>query len=413
MRIIWESFGAFALVATVASCSGESRACDAPCDDIGAQGCYTYVYPSDSGEERVVARAVCKRDETAGCASWDPVEICDKTCADNVCDSTGGSCVSDCSEAGALSCSGTHVTECREAEPGCFKRIETEQCPKYCSNGQCSDCPESCEAGAYQCYGKTLKQCANDEASGCMTWKTVKTCAGYCKADLGKCTDDLPACTLKNGVTAKVRQWTDGDTVWVVAKSDGTCNDYEYDAEDKKWKNIRWRIRVHGIDAPECSKKQNNYYYYTCIQDSKYTNENERYGYESWKWAETLLPYNSEVILTCDDYDKNTGICEYDATADDEADEDEVVYNRFLTYIGYSKNSASYDFSTELAREGLAFSNTKFSSSKRKAICDASKEAKDSGKNIWSLGSSVSEVLKKMGSSKQKGLKNMAKTCGW
>ncbi len=214
-------------------------------------------------------------------------------------------------------------------------------------------------------------------------------------------------------MTAKVRQWTDGDTVWVVAKSDGSCNDYEYDAEDKKWKNIRWRIRVHGIDAPECSKAKNQYYYYTCIQDSKYTNTNERYGYESWKWAETLLPYNSVVTLTCDDYDKSTGICEYDATADDEADEDEVVYNRFLTYIGYAKNSASYDFSTELAREGLAFSNTKFSSSKRKAICDASKEAKDNGKNIWSLGSSVSDVLNKMGKKKKKGLKNMAKTCGW
>lgn len=251
-------------------------------------------------------------------------------------------------------------------------------------------------------------------AAGETTWDTIRTCTSNCKATAGKCSEDLPSCTLTNGVTAKVRQWTDGDTVWVIPKPSDACNDYEFDAKENRWKQIRWRIRIHGIDAPECSKGKNKYYYYTCIRDSKYTNNNERYGYESWEWAQYhLLPFNSEIVLTCDEYDPKTKICSYDATADDDADADEVVYNRFLAYIGYSKNSASYDFSTELAREGLAFSNTKFKSNKRAEICAASKEAKDAKKNIWSLGNSVSEVLSKMGSTKKNGFSNMPRLCGW
>ena len=214
-------------------------------------------------------------------------------------------------------------------------------------------------------------------------------------------------------MTAKVRQWTDGDTVWVIPKPSDASNDYEFDAKENRWKQIRWRSRIHGIDAPECSKGRNKYYYYTCIRDSKYTNNNERYGYESWEWADDLIGFGSEIVLTCDEYDPKTKICSYDATADDDADADEVVYNRFLAYIGYSKNSASYDFSTELAREGLAFSNTKFKSNKRAEICAASKEAKDAKKNIWSLGNSVSEVLSKMGSTKKNGFSNMPRLCGW
>ena len=107
------------------------------------------------------------------------------------------------------------------------------------------------------------------------------------------------------------------------------------------------------------------------------------------------------------------GVCEFDNTSDDDADEDEQVYNRFLTYVGYSKNNASYDFSVEIAREGLAFSNTKFPSSKRQQICDSQKEAINAKKNIWSLGNSISDVLKKMSTTKQKGLSSMSSRCNY
>lgn len=368
MRRLWETIGGIALAIVAVSCSNDSAShgCESPCEEPDAQACYTF----GSGENSLVARAKCELDEKAGCFQWNFVEACNETCENDVCD-----------------------PESKPEPPS----------PK----------PPSCTDGKYACFGKTLKQCKKD-AVGETTCDTIKTCSSSCKATVGKCSEDLPSCTLTNGVTAKVRQWTDGDTVWVIPKPSDACNDYEFDAKENRWKQIRWRIRIHGIDAPECSKGKNKYYYYTCIRDSKYTNNNERYGYESWEWAQYhLLPFNSEIVLTCDEYDPKTKICSYDATADDDADADEVVYNRFLAYIGYSKNSASYDFSTELAREGLAFSNTKFKSNKRAEICAASKEAKDAKKNIWSLGNSVSEVLSKMGSTKKNGFSNMPRLCGW
>lgn len=399
--------GVLALGCCLGACSddGKKAECDLPCDSQGAVSCQNV--------EGTTFTAMCDWDEKAGCFQWSPQEFCEGKCDNGVCRSQSeGDVCNTCSEVGVRSCLGKDLVECRKMADGCLKNDVVETCPIACSGAACSACPTNCTEGEYQCSGKTLRQCVKNASTDCTEWKTIKTCGAFCKAEYGVCTEDLPSCLLKNGVTATVRQWTDGDTVWVVAKSDGTCNDYEYDSESKRWKNIRWRIRIHGIDAPECKKAQNKFYYYTCVKDTNYTDTNEPYGYESWVWADKLLPYGSDVILTCEDVDKKTGVCIYDATADDDADEDQQVYNRFLTYIGYSKNNATYDFSTELAREGLAFSNTKFSSEKRSQICSASKEAQDARKNIWSLGSTASEVLSHMGKSKSKGLKNMAKTCG-
>lgn len=220
MRRLWETIGGIALAIVAVSCSNDSAShgCESPCEEPDAQACYTF----GSGENSLVARAKCELDEKAGCFQWNFVEACNETCENDVCD------------------------------------------------------PD----GKYACFGKTLKQCKKD-AVGETTCDTIKTCSSSCKATVGKCSEDLPSCTLTNGVTAKVRQWTDGDTVWVIPKPSDACNDYEFDAKENRWKQIRWRIRIHGIDAPECSKGRNKYYYYTCIRDSKYTNNNERYGYES------------------------------------------------------------------------------------------------------------------------------------
>ncbi len=149
------------------------------------------------------------------------------------------------------------------------------------------------------------------------------------------CTETLPTCTFTSGVQASILNWNDGDTVWVRLLSDGTCNDREWSADSKgeyAWRNVRHHIRVLGIDAPECTKTQNKFYYYECTQDSTYTNDNERFGYESWSKVNSILPFGSSVILTCDQKDSKTGICSNDATG-----------NRKLSYIGYTKNNASYD----------------------------------------------------------------------
>ena len=384
----------------------ESAECEFSCSEPGAEGCYMY----KAGAYGFLARARCSYDAKLGCMQWRLVEKCDKTCEENVCDSAPGACVADCSTAGEKSCRNGDVVECREVAPGCFKKILAEPCDGYCDDGKCMECSTSCTEGSRTCVGYVLKQCKRNSI-GCLDWETVKQCEVFCSKEVGSCSEDLPACKLTNGMTASIAQWTDGDTLWLYPESQGMCNEKEYDSQEKKWKNIRWRARIHGIDAPECTKEQNSYFYYTCVRDSVYTNTNEPYGYEAWKWAETKLPFRTEVVLTCDNINWETGACQYDATADDDAED--PSYNRYLVYLGYSEGSASYDFSIEIARRGLAFSNTKFSSSKRDAICRASKEAKDARENIWSLDDTVSGVLGHMGTAKQHGLKNMPSICSW
>ena len=80
--------------------------------------------------------------------------------------------------------------------------------------------------------------------------------------------------------------------------------------------------------------------------------------------------------------------------------------NRILAYLGYVKNNTSYDYSTEMARLGMAFSNTKFSSSKRRQICMAQIDAQSAHVGIWATGG-----LSQMGSGKRNGLKNMERIC--
>lgn len=384
----------------------EPGRCDFPCSVPGASECHTF----ESGGEKLLGRAVCVNDEKAGCKRWSLVEECNDTCEENVCDPVPGGCVSDCLTVGERSCRHGDVVECQEVDSGCLKKILVESCEGYCDGGQCKECPTSCTEGSRTCFGYVLKQCKRNSI-GCLDWEDVKQCEVFCSKETGSCSEDLPACKLTNGATATVVQWTDGDTLWLYPESKGLCNEKKFDPKEKKWKNIRWRARIHGIDAPECTKERNKYYYYTCIKDSVYTDTNEPYGYEAWDWAQTKLPFRTEVVLTCDKTNWETGACQYDATADDDAED--PSYNRYLVYLGYSEGSASYDYSTEIARKGLAFSNTKFASSKRSAICRASKEAKDAKVNIWSLADTVSGVLEHMGYTKQRGLKNMPGICGW
>ncbi len=386
---------------------GKSESCALGCDETTGR-CRTNAACADSctigttscqGKNRMECKA-----QPDGCGAWVTAEVCPSSCDAQTGQCVSG-CVANCNSLSTVSCQGKSRVECQVVDT-CMQNVEIEQCPRYCEAGKCVTCPTACTANAYSCNGLVLQHCEKDE-NGCLVNRVVETCNTYCDALSGSCKSEAPECKLVNGSHATVVQWTDADTVWVWPKGDGGCK-----TKDANGKNIRWRLRIAGIDAPECSKAKNSFYYYTCTKDTTYTNTNERYGYEAWQWTETLLPFRSEIILTCDDV-TSEGVCEFDNTSDDDADEDEQVYNRFLTYVGYSKNNASYDFSVEIAREGLAFSNTKFPSSKRQQICDSQKEAINAKKNIWSLGNSISDVLKKMSTTKQKGLSSMSSRCNY
>ncbi|MBQ9816569.1 MAG: thermonuclease family protein [Proteobacteria bacterium] len=331
----------------------------------------------------------------------------DQTGTQNPNDQTGTQnpqqCENACNE-GDLRCSDREVQVCAVVD-GCTQWVTKETCSGTCSNNACvtNTCNPQCEVGASTCYGKRLKKCVADN-DGCPRWQDVKTCSYYCMADPGVCKEDLPTCKIKPGSKASILQWTDGDTLWLRAVSDGTCNDYEYTADSKgvyKWRNVRYDVRVLGIDAPECTKERNNYYYYTCVPDSNYTNKNERMGYEAWVAAEKLVPYKSDVIIGCDTLDSD-GTCSLDTTD-----------SRYVAYIGYSKDNASYDFSTELTRQGLAFANVEFASTTKKIgdICAAQKEAINAKIGIWSLGETSNDALNMMGKSKRYKLKNVESRC--
>ncbi len=180
-------------------------------------------------------------------------------------------------------------------------------------------------------------------------------------------------CDLKNNSPGKVQRWIDGDTLYVYAKS-GDCREQRYS------------IRVLGIDCPECTKNPGGFVAHYCIQDTNYNDHNEPYGYEAWLAAKKLLPEGSKVVLTCDrDY------CQRDNTR-----------RRLLAYLGYEKDGASYDFSTEMARAGMAFTGTNFNAKKNKQICAAEAEALNNGVGFWSLSDKTNkssrfyEVIKKM-----------------
>ena len=388
----------------------------------------------------VVLRCAASAD---GCFHWGVNETCPNACVNGACTCANGNCADPnaCSP-GAMQCSGNFVQQCQMSGSS-YQWVNQDNCPHGCVNGACiaepgecspgaaqcsgntvqqcklggngayqwvdaGDCPNGCENGAcvacldgnYTCHGKTLKKCASKK------WQTVKTCQSFCNASgtNGGCTEDLPACKMKPGAKFLIRQWTDGDTLWIVPKADGTCNDQEYSADDDgkyAWRDIRFDVRVEGIDAPECTKAQNTYFYYTCTKDTRYTNDNERMGYESWARADAMLPFKSEIIVSCEKT-LNDGSCGYDATR-----------HRRLAYIGYERNNASYDFATELAREGLAFANVEFASTTNKIgeICAAQKEAISAKRGLWSLSSNVNGVLNMMGKDKQKNLKNLESRC--
>ncbi|MBO4349883.1 MAG: thermonuclease family protein [Proteobacteria bacterium] len=336
-----------------------------------------------------------------GCTNWKDEKTCSNGCESNQCvpDTIPKECDNVCN-IGQFYCEGQTVMECQTDADGCPVEVEIEKCPESCSKGECVACSGACEVGKRICEGRTLSECVMH--NGCPRYESVKKCDSSCYSNVQKCSEDLPTCKLVDGRKATILQWTDGDTLWVRAKSDGTCNDYEYTADSAgnyDWRNVRYDIRVHGIDAPECTKGKNNFNYYTCIKDTDYTNDNEPMGYESWEAASNLLAYKAEVTIYCEQTQKD-GSCGLDATK-----------KRFLAYIGYELNNASYDFSTEHARKGYAFSRTDFQCGKRKAICDAQSEAQAAKIGIWSLADTPEDVFGLMGSDKNKWLKYMPTRC--
>lgn len=296
-------------------------------------------------------------------------------------------------------------TESCQAKCDC-KALSYDDCinASHCIDlGVCEDpCKTytSCSIGDEPvCNGRKngkIMQCATNE-KGCPLLKEIKKCSAstpYCIES--EChAEDIPACLPQNNDEATVIKVTDGDTVRLRITRDG-CLSSDYS------------VRIHGIDAPECEKRQGDDHYYTCVQSNRIGHyqgsdgawvTNDPYGYEAWQKASELLSEGSKVRITCD-RKENDGGCEIDDTE-----------KRRLVYISYEHGGTWYDFSTEITRAGLALANTDYycSTSKMSAICAAMGEAQKAKRGMWA-SDTVSRVLSNIFGKKWKS--KMQARCG-
>lgn len=357
-------FSAFALLALWFT------ACDEPSDDKDKAFCQAL------GDDCKINLNLC---EMEWCEEIDP-------CKDlsNLDRCKSEECQSKCD------CAALSESECINAH----YCIETSVCKDPCETFTSCTLGDDPVCNNRQ-YGKIM-QCVTNE-NGCPLLKPVRSCSGttpYC-IDAECHAEDIPACLPTNGDEATVIKVTDGDTVRLRFAREG-CLSADYS------------VRLHGIDCPECEKKQGADHYYTCVQSSRtghYQNAdgdwvtNDPFGYEAWQKASELLPEGSKVKISCDRNDKDGG-CEIDDTE-----------SRRLVYIAYQKDGAWLDFSTEITRAGYALANTDYycTTSKISGICSALGEAQNAKRGMWA-NKTISKVLSDIYGKKWKN--NMQKRCG-
>jgi len=357
---------------------------------------------SSNGDDKSGNESFCRSMDSSAClanldlceAEWCGEAPSPDKCAsmtnDEACNDTQCGEYCDCSEYTDAQC-GTHATcvannKCAAADP----------CADYIS----------CEVGETQCNGGTesLIACVQTK-NGCTKWdasNVVTKCSSmpstpYCVN--GACADSKNVCLPSNNSNAKVVNVTDGDTfrLLVSGKDGDDCIPSIYS------------VRIHGIDAPECEKRQDADGYYSCIKSTNYGTykgqgdayvTNDPYGYEAMLQAIELAPEGTMVKLSCDQNEADGG-CQIDAT---EA--------RRLVYMSVTSNGKTFDFSTEMARKGAAFANTKFynTTSKIKTICSAMGEAQKSHSGMWTQGKSIKQVINAVYG--KSWLDSMQKKCG-
>jgi endonuclease YncB( thermonuclease family) len=234
--------------------------------------------------------------------------------------------------------------------------------------------PNKCQKGHRRCDGRNLVECDGTSYS-----ISVKTCPSYCVDGTGgsnsSCSENIPQCTPKNDSQATVVAWNDGDTTALEPISDGSCSPLDSNTLQK----IRFKVRVLGIDAPECSKQMDyTYNMQVCKVDSVYKSTNDPYGYESWEYAMKLFPTGTVVRVTCDETDEYNN-CSLDNTN-----------ARYLMYL----ENGGRDFSTGMTAKGLAVPYLHIVphlTSQEKGICNALLEAMANRRGIWESCTTIDE----------------------
>ncbi|TNF29864.1 MAG: thermonuclease family protein [Deltaproteobacteria bacterium] len=219
----------------------------------------------------------------------------------------------------------------------------------------------------------TLLAACDNGSSGAAT----DTVADDTAADATTETDTTPVETdtvdpneprdLVVGAVAHVYHIVDGDTMYLAV---GNTAPQLYD------------VRITGLSAPECKKKQTRIadgtWWWVCSSDDEF------YGLASLERAQVLAPPGMEVTVSCDDLSGRPLPTGTWCPQDD--------FDRYLVYV---KLADGQDFATQMAWNGAGMSYTWFPSSKRAAICGAEYDAIDNERGMWGAGP-VSTVISRM-----------------
>ncbi len=212
----------------------------------------------------------------------------------------------------------------------------------------------SCDTGGGTSHlGDTTTTADTSEAD------TATTQADTTTAPVDAAIPDEPR-DFVNGAVGRVLHVVDGDTVIVNVGQVAP---------------LRYKVRLQGINAPECLKKdirtREGDWLKGCSQDEEY------YGLASYEGM-VALAEGKQVVISCDNPQPG-GWCPQDD------------YGRYLAYLEVN----GQDLSTQMAWKGNALSYTIFYSSKRAAICAAEYDARDKDRGMWAAGT-VSEVIARM-----------------
>jgi endonuclease YncB( thermonuclease family) len=163
---------------------------------------------------------------------------------------------------------------------------------------------------------------------------------------------------LRASDLGRVGHIVDGDTLDVVV--DGVAH----------------RVRVHGIDSPECEKEAkqvDGVWRNRCIEHP----DNDWWGYEAYCELVNLAS-GAGVRVTCEGAGAGEP-CPVDA------------FDRALAHLGLDDGT---DLGGHMLGAGAAWTFTRFACDERAPYCDAEDAAKLEGAGMWSVG--VPEVLARM-----------------
>lgn len=165
---------------------------------------------------------------------------------------------------------------------------------------------------------------------------------------------DQPGAGLRDGDVRRVGHIIDGDTLDVIVDGRGV------------------KVRLKGMNTPECDKGPNSSRRYRCVRDD------EGFGLAAYEAAFEIAD-NATVRITCDNAAEGEE-CELDP------------YDRYLAYL---EVPCVGDVGQALVERGLAMTFTRYDSEKRADYCAAEYAARAARSGFWE-GGTITSMLELM-----------------